>query len=172
MLVGMGMNAMADMEEMGELEKATGGLEQAAGALEQAARGIEQAVAGMMGGSQGYLPRNWCSFAERDTADLALAVVASEEEKFDEAEKLCRRVLGNDGRNVSAYTQLAELHITRNEISDALRVLKVARDLQPTEPFASLVNSLQQFTELLLKLERGPNTQRQRADRLLITHEH
>ena len=58
MLVGMGMNAMEGMGEMGGLEKAAGGLEQAAGALEQAAGGIEQAVSGMMGGIQGQSQSN------------------------------------------------------------------------------------------------------------------
>ena len=88
---------------------------------------------------------------ERDAADLALAAVAFDEQKFDDAETLCRRVLNSDRRNVSAYTQLAELHISRNETADALNVLKVARDLRPSEPVASLVNSLQRLTELLLK---------------------
>jgi hypothetical protein len=96
----------------------------------------------------------------RDTADLALAAVAFDEQKFDEAVMLCRRVLNNDRRNVAAYTQLAELHIVRNEIVDALNLLKVARDLRPAEPAASLVNALQRFAELRLKLER---VTRQRA---------
>jgi predicted Zn-dependent protease len=91
----------------------------------------------------------------RDTADLALAAVAFDEQKFDEAETLCRRVLNNDRRNVSAYTQLAELYICRNEMADALNLLKVARDLRPAEPVASFVNSLQRFTELRLKLEQA-----------------
>lgn len=91
---------------------------------------------------------------ERDITDLALAAVAFDEQKFAEVETLCRRVLSNDRRNVSAYTQLAELHIRRNETSDAQNVLKVARDLRPSEPLASLVNSLQRLTELLLSLER------------------
>ena len=90
---------------------------------------------------------------ERDTADLALAAVAFDEQKFDEAETLCRRVLKNDKRNVSAYAQLAELHLYRNQTAEALKVLKVARDLRPSEPVASLVYSLQRLTELLLKTE-------------------
>jgi predicted Zn-dependent protease len=90
----------------------------------------------------------------RDTAaDLALAAVAFEERKFDEAETFCRRVLNNDSRNVSAYAQLAELHISRNKMADALNLLKVARDLRPAEPVASFVNALLRFTELRLKLE-------------------
>lgn len=91
----------------------------------------------------------------RDTADLALAAVAFDEQKFDEAETLCRRVLNNDRRNVSAYAQLAELQISRNEMADALNLLKVARDLRPVEPVASFVNALLRFTELRLKLEHA-----------------
>jgi predicted Zn-dependent protease len=91
----------------------------------------------------------------RDTADLALAAVAFDEQKFDEAETLCRRVLNNDRRNVSAYAQLAELHISRNEMADALNLLKVARDLRAAEPVASFVNALLKFTELRLKLEQA-----------------
>jgi predicted Zn-dependent protease len=91
----------------------------------------------------------------RDTADLALAAVAFDEQKFDEAKTLCRRVLNNDRRNVSAYAQLAELHISRNEMADALNLLKVARDLRPAEPVASFVNALLRFTELRLKLEQA-----------------
>ena len=91
----------------------------------------------------------------RDTADLALAAVAFDEQKFDEAETLCRRVLNNDRRNVSAYAQLAELHISRNEMSDALNLLKVARDLRPAEPVTSFVNALLRFTELRLRLEQA-----------------
>ncbi|RZU42246.1 tetratricopeptide repeat protein [Edaphobacter modestus] len=96
---------------------------------------------------------------ERDAADLALAAVAFDEQKFNDVETLCRRVLNSDRRNVSAYTQLAELHISRNETADALNVLKAARDLRPSEPVASLVTSLQRLTELLLKLEHS-NKQR------------
>jgi predicted Zn-dependent protease len=91
----------------------------------------------------------------RDTADLALAAVAFDEQKFDEAETLCRRVLNDDRRNVSAYAQLAELQISRNEMADALNLLKVARDLRPVEPVASFVNALLRFTELRLKLEHA-----------------
>jgi hypothetical protein len=91
----------------------------------------------------------------RDTANLALAAVAFDEQKFDEVNTLCRRVLNNDRRNVSAYAQLAELHISRNEMADALNLLKVARDLRPTEPVASFVNALLRFTELRLKLEQS-----------------
>jgi predicted Zn-dependent protease len=91
----------------------------------------------------------------RDNADLALAAVAFDEQKFEEAETLCRRVLDKDRRNVLAYTQLAELHICRNKMADALNLLKVARDLRPAEPVASLVNALQRFTELRLKLEQA-----------------
>ena len=91
----------------------------------------------------------------RDTADLALAAVAFDEQKFDEAETLCRRVLSNDRRNVSAYAQVAELQISRNEMADALNLLKVARDLRPAEPVASFVNALLRFTELRLKLEHA-----------------
>jgi predicted Zn-dependent protease len=91
----------------------------------------------------------------RDTADLALAAVAFDEQEFDEAETLCRRVLNNDRRNVSAYAQLAELQISRNEMADALNLLKVARDLRPVEPVASFVNALLRFTELRLKLEHA-----------------
>jgi predicted Zn-dependent protease len=90
----------------------------------------------------------------RDTADLALAAVAYDEQKFDEAEMLCRRVLNNDRRNVSAYAQLAELNISRNKMADALNLLKVARDMRPAEPVASFVNALLRFTELRLKLEQ------------------
>ena len=90
----------------------------------------------------------------RDIADIALAGVAFDEHKFDEAEALCRRVLNNDTRNVSAYTQLAEIHISRNELADARNALKMARDLRPGEPVASLVNALQQHMELRLRLEQ------------------
>ena len=93
----------------------------------------------------------------RDTADLALAAVAFDEHKFDEAEMLCRRVLHNDKRNVSAYTQLAEIHIGRNHPADARKALKMARDLRPAEPVASLVNALQRLTELQLTLEQTAN---------------
>lgn len=96
---------------------------------------------------------------ERDAADLALAAVAFDEQKFNDVEALCRRVLNSDRRNVSAYTQLAQLHISRNETADALNALKAARDLRPSEPVASLVTSLQRLTELLLKLEHS-NKQR------------
>ena len=91
----------------------------------------------------------------RDTADLALATVAFDERKFDEAEMLCRRVLNRDRRNISAYAQLAELHISRNEMADALDLLKVARDLRPAEPVASFVNALLRFTELRHKHEHA-----------------
>jgi uncharacterized protein HemY len=90
----------------------------------------------------------------RDTADLALAAVAFDEQKFDEAEMLCRRVLGNDSRSVAAYTQLAEIHINRGEITGARSILKTARELRPAEPLASLVSALQRYTELRLKLEQ------------------
>jgi predicted Zn-dependent protease len=93
--------------------------------------------------------------SERDTVDLALSAVAFDEQKFDEVETLCLRVLKNDRRNIWAYTQLAEVHISRNEMAEALNVLKVTRDLRPAEPLASLVYALQQFTELQLKLERS-----------------
>jgi predicted Zn-dependent protease len=89
----------------------------------------------------------------RHPADLALAAVAFDERKFDEAEALCRRVLDNDRRNVAAYAQLAEVQISRNEISSALNFLKLARDLRPAEPAASFVNALQRLTELHMKLE-------------------
>jgi len=92
---------------------------------------------------------------ERDAVDLALAAVAFDEQKFDEVEMLCRRLLDKDRRNVSAYTQLAELHISRNETAAALKVLKQARDLRPSEPVASLVNSLQRLTELLIGSEQA-----------------
>jgi predicted Zn-dependent protease len=99
----------------------------------------------------------------RDTVDLALAAVAFDEQKFDEVETLCRRVLNNDRRNVSAYTQLAELSICRNEMAEALNLLKTARDLRPAEPVASFVNSLQRFVELRLKL--GQPTRQRAATR-------
>jgi Tfp pilus assembly protein PilF len=91
----------------------------------------------------------------RHPADLALAAVAFDEQKFDEAEALCRRVLENDRRNVSACAQLAEVHISRNEIASALQFLKMARDLRPMEPTASFVNALQRLTDLQLKLEKA-----------------
>jgi Flp pilus assembly protein TadD len=93
----------------------------------------------------------------RDTADLALAAVAFDEQKFEEAETLCLRVLNNDKRNVSAYTQLAEIHIRRKELVNARNVLKMARDLRPAEPVASFVNALQRLAELQLKLEQAAN---------------
>ena len=93
----------------------------------------------------------------RDIAQVALAAVAFDEHKFEEAEALCRRVLNNDKRNVSAYTQLAEIHISRNELADARNALKMARDLRPEEPVASLVNALQRYTELQLKLDQVAN---------------
>ena len=97
----------------------------------------------------------------RDAADLALAAVAFDERKFDEAETLCRRVLNNDKRNVLAYAQLAEVHISSNELSDARNALKMARDLRPVEPISSFVNALQRLTELQLKLTQAAN---QRAE--------
>jgi predicted Zn-dependent protease len=97
----------------------------------------------------------------RDTADLALAAVAFDERRFDEAETLCRRVLSNDKRNVLAYAQLAEVHISSNQLSDSRNALKMARDLRPAEPVASFVNALQRLTELQLKLKRADN---QRAE--------
>jgi predicted Zn-dependent protease len=87
----------------------------------------------------------------RDTADLALAAVAFDERKSDEAETLCRRVLNNDKRNVLAYAQLAEVLISSNELSDARKVLKMARDLRPAQPVASFANALQRLAELQLK---------------------
>lgn len=93
----------------------------------------------------------------RDIAQVALAAVAFDEHKFEEAEALCRRVLNNDKRNVSAYTQLAEIHISRNELADARNALKMARDLRPEEPVASLVNALQRYMELQLKLDQVAN---------------
>jgi predicted Zn-dependent protease len=93
----------------------------------------------------------------RDIAEVALAAVAFDEHKFEEAEAICRRVLNNDKRNVSAYTQLAEIHISRNELADARNALKMARDLRPEEPVASLVNALQRYTELQLKLDQVAN---------------
>jgi predicted Zn-dependent protease len=92
---------------------------------------------------------------ERDAADLALAAVAFDEQKFDEVERLCRRLLDKNRRNVSAYTQLAELHIYRNETAEALKALRSARDLRPSEPVASLVSSLQRLTELLIGAEQA-----------------
>ena len=97
----------------------------------------------------------------RDTADLALAAVAFDERKFDEAETLCRRVLNNDKRNVLAYAQLAEVLISSNELSDARKVLKMARDLRPAEPVASFVNALQRLAELQLKHKQAS---KQRAE--------
>jgi thioredoxin-like negative regulator of GroEL len=91
----------------------------------------------------------------RDIADLGLAAVACDELKFEEAERLCRRILQADSRNVAAYAQLAEVQIGCNDIASAKNTLKTARDLRPVEPLASLISSLQRLVDLLQKLQHA-----------------
>jgi tetratricopeptide (TPR) repeat protein len=85
----------------------------------------------------------------RETADLAIAAVACDEHKYDEAESLCHRVLTANRRSVAAYAQLAEIQILRKDIEAAKNSLRLAHDLRPGEPLSSLVKSLLQLTKLL-----------------------
>jgi tetratricopeptide (TPR) repeat protein len=85
----------------------------------------------------------------RETADLALAAVACNEHKFDEAEKLCRSVLQLNARSVAAYAQLAEILIARGDYASVTATLKTAQNLRPGEAMLSLVRSLQRLADLL-----------------------
>ena len=85
----------------------------------------------------------------REPADLALAAVACDERKLDEAEKLCRSVLQVNGASVPAYAQLAELQIVRGDSTGARSTLKTAHSLRPAGSMLSLVRSLERLARLL-----------------------
>ena len=85
----------------------------------------------------------------REPADLALAAVACDERKFDEAEKLCRGVLQANSGSVAAYAQLAEIQIKRGDSAGAMTCLKTAHGLRPAATMLSLIGSLEQLAQLL-----------------------
>jgi predicted Zn-dependent protease len=85
----------------------------------------------------------------REAADLALAAVACDERRFDEAEKICRGVLHTNTRSVAAYAQLAEIQIMRGDSAGAVETVKTAYALRPTAAILSLVRSLERLAKLL-----------------------
>lgn len=85
----------------------------------------------------------------RAPADLALAAVACDERRFDEAEKLCRSVLEVNRGSVAAYAQLAELQIMRGDSAGAITTLKTAHNLRPAGSMLSLVRSLDRLARLV-----------------------
>jgi Tfp pilus assembly protein PilF len=95
----------------------------------------------------------------REIADLALAAVACDEHKFDEAEALCRRTLQLNPRSAAACAQLAEVQIIRGDTTSAAQTLKRAYDLRPGEPLLALIKSLLHLTKLTSRqTQAAPNT--------------
>jgi predicted Zn-dependent protease len=84
----------------------------------------------------------------REPADLALAAVACDEGKFEEAANLCRRVLLSNQRSAMAYAQLAEVELAKGNIVGAMQNLKLAKTLRPAESHMALIRSLEQFAAL------------------------
>ena len=84
----------------------------------------------------------------REIADLALAAVACDEHKFDEAEKICRRTFRLNPRSAAACAQLAEVQILRGDTTSAAQTLKRAHDLHPGEPLLGLIKSLEHLAKL------------------------
>lgn len=85
----------------------------------------------------------------REPADLALAAVACDERKFNEAEKLCRSILQVNAGSVAAFAQLAEIQIMRGDSARAMTTLKTAYNFRPAGPMLSLVRSLERLAHLL-----------------------
>jgi len=82
---------------------------------------------------------------QRETADLALAAVACDEEKYEEAEKLCRSILQTSPGSIADYAQLAEVRIARGDTAGALAILKASHSLRPTGTLLALVRSLERL---------------------------
>lgn len=85
----------------------------------------------------------------REPADLALAAVACDERKFNEAEKLCLNVLRLNAGSVAAYAQLAEMQIMCGDHPTALMTLRAAYTLRPNGPALLLLRSLERLAKLL-----------------------
>lgn len=85
----------------------------------------------------------------REPADLALAAVACDERKLDEAEKLCLNVLRLNARSVAAYSQLTEIQIMRGDYPSAIMTLRTAYALRPNGSALSLLRSIEQLIKLL-----------------------
>jgi Flp pilus assembly protein TadD len=84
----------------------------------------------------------------REIGDLALAAVACDERKFDEAETLCVRTIQLNPRSAATCAQLAEVQIMRGDTTSASQTLKKARDLRPGEPLLAWIKSLQHLVKL------------------------
>lgn len=80
--------------------------------------------------------------SKTDAAEIALAGVALDEKKLDEAEAHCRRAIEVNPRSAAAHAQLGEVLLLRNDDAGAQKVLKKSIELNPNGPTAALAKTL------------------------------
>jgi tetratricopeptide (TPR) repeat protein len=85
----------------------------------------------------------------REVADLALAGVAADEGKLDEAEAHCRRALELNRASAAAYTQLAEIQLLQKRTALARQSLKRAMEMSPNGSTAYLAKTLMKLASMI-----------------------
>jgi len=86
-----------------------------------------------------------------DAVEIALAGVALDEKKLDEAEAHCRRALEVNPGSAAAYNQLAEVLLLQNDNAGAQKSLKRSIELSPNGPSAALAKALMKAAAMLAR---------------------
>jgi tetratricopeptide (TPR) repeat protein len=86
-----------------------------------------------------------------DAAEIALAGVALDEKKLDEAEAHCRRALEVNPGSAAAYAQLGEVLLLQNDGAGAQKSLKKSIELSPSGPSAALAKAIMQAAAMLAR---------------------
>jgi tetratricopeptide (TPR) repeat protein len=84
----------------------------------------------------------------REVADLALAGVALDEGKLEEAEAHCRRALEMNRASAAAYAQLAEIQLQQNNTASARQSLQRSLEISPNGPSANLAKTLLKLSSM------------------------